>query len=167
MGWQQPDVVCDNTHAQQITVHLRSPFAHVNWHVLRSFFFFFAAEKTWPGNSGYCNFYFWNQRRTIFQTPPDNHHGPRRRRRWRAYGRGSRTWYTSAPHRQNAFRRPRWCTRTRVFRSRRDPTPATLRDTAAPSSYATVLPDNSPWPRARLSSVPLDFPSHAIYTPNA
>lgn len=62
MGWQ-PDVVCDNTHAQQITVHLRSirprKLAHVT-----DIFFRRRRRKTRPGNSGYCDFYFWNKRHT-------------------------------------------------------------------------------------------------------
>lgn len=37
-GWQ-PDVVCDNTHAQQITVHLRSIRPRKLARVTRTFFF--------------------------------------------------------------------------------------------------------------------------------
>lgn len=75
MGWQ-PDVVCDNTHAQQITVHLRSIRPRKLAHVTDIFSPFFIAEKTRPSNSDYCDFYFWNWQHTYrkqqFQTPPDN-----------------------------------------------------------------------------------------------
>jgi len=57
MGWQS-DVVCDNTYAQQITVHLRSIRPHKLAQVTDIFFPFFAAKKTRPGNSDYCDFLF-------------------------------------------------------------------------------------------------------------
>lgn len=53
-GWP-PDVVCDNhysTHMHNELLCIYGLFAHVNWHVLRTFFFFFAAQppkKTRPG----------------------------------------------------------------------------------------------------------------------
>jgi hypothetical protein len=57
MGWHS-DVVCDNTYAQQITVHLRSIRPHKLAHVTDIFFSFFTAKKTRPGNSDYCDFLF-------------------------------------------------------------------------------------------------------------
>lgn len=50
------------THMHNKLLCIYGLFTHVNWHTLRTFFFFFttASEKTWPGNSGYCNLYFWN-----------------------------------------------------------------------------------------------------------
>lgn len=47
MGWQ-PDVVCDNTHAQQITVHLRSIRPRKLAHVTNIFFPIFTTEKHDP-----------------------------------------------------------------------------------------------------------------------
>lgn len=78
MGWQS-DVVCDNTYAQQITVHLRSIRPHKLAHVTDIFFPFFTAKKTRPGNSDYCDFLFLKlathtriHLKQQFQTPPDN-----------------------------------------------------------------------------------------------
>jgi len=47
MAWQ-PDVVCDNTHSQQITVHLRSTRPRKLAHVTNIFSPIFTTEKHDP-----------------------------------------------------------------------------------------------------------------------
>jgi len=57
MAWQ-PDVVCDNTHAQQITVHLRSTHPRKLAHVTNIFFPIFTAEKHDPATAIIAIFIF-------------------------------------------------------------------------------------------------------------
>lgn len=72
IGWQ-PDVVCDNTHAQQITVHLRSirprKLAHVT-----DIFFSPSPPKNTSRQQRLLRFLFLKQATHAqqFQTPPDN-----------------------------------------------------------------------------------------------
>jgi len=57
MGWQS-DVVCDNTYAQQITVHLRSIRPHKLAHVTDIFFLSSPPKKHDPATAIIAIFYF-------------------------------------------------------------------------------------------------------------